>query len=312
MLEVIPLRPVLASKLGAQTDTLFFFLTGMSVFFCVLIFGTIFYFAIRYRRRDQTIPPVIKYSIPLEVSWIAIPLVLTGVIFVWGARQFFRESEPPQGAIEILVVGKQWMWHLQHSGGQREINELHIPVDTPVKLTMTSEDVIHDFFVPAFRDKEDVVPGRYTTEWFTATKVGRYHFFCAQYCGTMHSLMRGWVDVMDPKDYAAWLVRNKPAQPPSAVGERLFEKLACTNCHQTDGSGSGPSLEGIFGTVVTLKDGRRQVVDNSFLREKILDPGSLPIEGYPQVMPSFRGEITEQEILDVAAFIKSTQQQGAK
>jgi cytochrome c oxidase subunit II len=299
-------RSVLASRNGAQLDTLFFFLTGMSVLLCLGIFGTIFYFAIRYRRRnDGRIPPVIKKSIPLEIAWTVIPIAINIIIFVWAAHLFFRESEPPVGATEIFVIGKQWMWHLQHAEGQREINELHIPVNVPVKLIMTSQDVIHDFFVPAFRTKKDVVPGRYTTEWFQPTKVGRYHLFCAQYCGTLHSNMRGWVYVMRPEDYAAWLLRNKPSEPPANVGQRLFQKLACNNCHQPDHSGSGPPLEGVFGSVAILQSGQKREVDEAFIHQIVLDPASLPISGYAQIMPSFRGEITEEELLELIAYLKS-------
>jgi cytochrome c oxidase subunit 2 len=306
----IPFAPEVASTSAQRFDTLFYFLTAMSGILTLLIFGTIFYFAIRYRRRDRTVPPVIKQSIPLEVLWTGIPILINIVIFAWGANLYFRDSEPPGGADEVFVIGKQWMWHLQHAGGQREINELHVPVNVPVKLIMTSQDVIHDFFVPAFREKKDVVPGRYTSEWFQATKVGRYHFFCAQYCGTMHSGMTGWVYVMEPKDYAEWLQRNKPSESAANVGQRLFDKLACSNCHQADRSGSGPPLAGVFGSVATLQSGRKREVDEGFIRQIILDPASVPIQDYPQVMPSFRGEITEEEILEVIEYIKSLRQQS--
>jgi cytochrome c oxidase subunit II len=303
-----PLAP--ASVAGSRENDLFLFLTGMSIVFCVLIFGTILYFAIRYRRRDGRIPPLIRQSIPLEVTWTVIPIILTVIIFLWAGNLYFRNAEPPPGAIEISVIGKQWMWHLQHAGGQREINELHIPVDTPVRLTMTSQDVIHDFFVPAFREKMDVVPGRYTTEWFLPTKVGQYRFFCAQYCGTMHSQMIGWVYVMSKADYATWMQQNLPTQSPANVGERIFEKLACSNCHQPDRSASGPPLAGVFGSVATLSNGEKRRVDDSFIHEIVLDPTTLPIAGYPQVMPSFRGEITEQEMLEIIAYLKSLNQPG--
>jgi len=302
----IPLRPVLASRGGAHLDALFLFLTGLSVVLCIGIFATIFYFAIRYRRRpDGRVPPLIRQSIPLEITWTVIPIIINIFIFFWAARLFFRDAEPPAGATEIFVVGKQWMWHLQHPEGQREINELHIPVNVPVKLVMTSQDVIHDFFVPAFRTKKDVVPGRYTIEWFLPNKVGRYHLFCAQYCGMMHSGMIGWVYVMQQEDYADWLLRNKPSESAAQVGERLFEKLACNNCHQADRSGSGPPLEGLFGTVTTLQTGEKREVDESFIRQIVLDPAISPVAGYPQVMPSFRGQITEEELLELIAYVKS-------
>jgi cytochrome c oxidase subunit II len=302
-----PLAP--ASAAGARENVLFFALVGMSVFFCVLIFGSIFYFTIRYRRRNGRIPPPTRQSIPLEIAWTVIPIILTFGIFLWAGSQFFRDAEPPPGAIEVYVIGKQWMWHLEHAEGQREINELHIPVDTPVRLTLASQDVIHDFFVPAFRQKRDVVPGHYQTEWFLPTKVGRYRFFCAQYCGTMHSQMIGWVYVMSKADYAAWMRQNLPIHPPANVGERIFEKLACNSCHQADHSGIGPPLAGVFGGVATLSSGQQRQVDDSFIRDIVLDPTTLPIAGYPQVMPSFRGEITEQEMLDLIAYLKSLSDQ---
>jgi cytochrome c oxidase subunit II len=302
----IPLRPELASRSGANLDALFYAMTALSVVLCVGIFGTIFYFAIRYRRRnDGRRPPVIKKSIPLEIIWTTIPIMITIGIFWWSAVLFFRLAEPPAGATEIFVVGKQWMWHLQHAEGQREINELHIPVNVPVKLVMTSQDVIHDFFVPAFRNKKDVVPGRYTMEWFTPTKVGRYHLFCAQYCGMLHSGMRGWIYVMKPEEYQAWLEANKATESAANVGERIFQKLACNNCHSANGSGSGPPLGGIYGSVVTLQNGGKREVDESFIREIVLDPATVPVAGFPQVMPSYRGEISEEELLDLMAYLKS-------
>lgn len=307
----IPLRPVLASKGGADFDQLFFALTALSVVLCIGIFGAILYFAIHYRRRkDGRIPPDIRQSIPLEITWTAIPLAINIAIFLWAAQQFFQNAQPPAGSTEIFVVGKQWMWHLQHPEGPREINELHIPVNVPVKLVMTSQDVIHDFFVPAFRSKKDVVPGRYTMQWFLPTRVGRYRLFCAQYCGMMHSGMTGWVYVMQPQDYTGWLQQNMPSESASQVGERLFEKLACGNCHLPDRSGSGPPLNGVYGSTVTLQSGEQREVDESFLRQIVLDPSSVPVVGYPQIMPSFRGEITEEELLELIVYLKSLNQQA--
>jgi len=306
----IPFRPEAASTSGAHLDKLFYFLTGLSFLLCVLIFGTLVYFAVRYRRRPHgSVPPVILQSIPLEIVWTVIPIIINVVIFLWAANLFFRDAEPPIGSTEIFVVGKQWMWHLQHAEGQREINELHIPVNVPIKLIMTSQDVIHDFFVPAFREKKDVVPGRYTLEWFQPTKIGRYHLFCAQYCGTLHSGMIGWVYVMSQKDYAEWMYRNRPSESAAGVGQRLFAKLACNNCHQTNRSGSGPPLTGAFGSVATLQNGERREVDEGFIHQIILNPTTLPVAGYPQVMPSFRGEVSEEEILEIIAYIKSMGQE---
>ena len=200
------LFPEQASTLAPEVDHLLYFLLAVSVFFTVLIFGAILYFAIRYRRRsNHELPPPVRTGYTLEILWTVIPFGLTMVMFTWGASVFFTASRPPNDALQIYVVGKQWMWKLQHMEGQREINELHVPVGRPVRITMTSEDVIHSFFVPAFRTKQDVVPGRYSTTWFTATKAGKYHLFCAEYCGTNHSGMIGWVYVMEPQDYQTWL-----------------------------------------------------------------------------------------------------------
>ena len=237
------LFPVEASSISAEVDQLLFFLIAVSAFFTVVIFAAIFFFAIRYRRRsDSDLPKPIHGNIPLEIAWSIIPFGLAMVMFGWGASIFFRERRPPDNAIPVYVVAKQWMWKLQHPEGQREINELHIPVGRPVKLTMTSEDVIHSFFVPDFRTKQDVVPGRYTTTWFTATKAGKYHLFCAEYCGTNHSHMGGWIYAMEPEDYQAWLSGSTRGATLAQDGQKLFENLACANCHKTDGSGRCPDL----------------------------------------------------------------------
>src|ERR1700739_3567367 len=255
-------RPADASTSADRVDHLYFFLTGLTLFFTFLIFATIFYFMIKYRRRsEEERPPATEQSMGLEMTWIVIPSLICVGLFFWGASLFFAEAQPPQGSMEVFVVGKQWMWHLQHPEGPREINQLHIPVGVPVKLTMTSQDVIHDFFVPAFRQKMDVVPGRYTTEWFQATKTGRYHFFCSQYCGTSHSAMIGWVDVMQPEDYSAWLRANATGVPVGQAGERLFVQFGCASCHAADGSGNGPSLQGVFGKPASLGDGGSTTVD---------------------------------------------------
>src|SRR6185369_13291494 len=202
----LPLFPEQASTIAPDVDHLLYFLLAVTVFFTLLIFGAIFYFAIRYRRRsEQELPHDIHGGLALEIVWSVIPFGLTMVMFTWGASIFFRESRPPDGALQIYVVGKQWMWKVQHAEGQREINELHVPLGRSVKLTLTSEDVIHSFFVPAFRTKQDAVPGRYSTTWFKPTKAGKYHLFCAEYCGTNHSRMIGWVYVMEPQEYQTWL-----------------------------------------------------------------------------------------------------------
>lgn len=300
------LRPADASVSADQMDHLFFFLTGITLFFSTLIFLTIFYFMIKYRRRsEQERPPETRQNTALEITWIVIPSAICVVVFFWSASLFFAHAQPPQGAMQIYVVGKQWMWHLQHSEGQREINQLHIPVDVPVQLMMTSEDVIHDFAVPAFRLKMDVLPGRYTTEWFEPTKTGTYHLFCDQYCGVLHAGMTGTIDVMTPTDYAQWLRDN--AAPKSMVenGQELFSRLGCDTCHLGDGSGAGPALEGRFGKQVTLRGGETRTMDEAYVRQAILDPTSLPLPNYRPVMPTFRGQASEEQILQLIAYIKS-------
>ena len=300
------LRPTDASRSADQVDHLYFFLTGLTLFFTFLIFATIFYFMIKYRRRsEEERPPKTQDSKILELTWIVIPSLICVLVFLWGSSLFFAAARPPQGAMEIFVVGKQWMWHLQHPEGQREINQLHIPVDVPVRLTMTSEDVIHDLFVPAFRMKMDVVPGRYTSEWFEASKPGSYHLFCAQYCGTLHSGMTGTIEVMTPADYAEWLRDNSVTESMVQMGQQLFTRLGCDTCHLADGSGAGPALQGRFGNQVSLRDGQNRVMDEAYVRQSILDPSSLPLPDYRPVMPTFRGQVSEEQILQLIAYIKS-------
>lgn len=300
------LFPIEASSISAEVDQLLFFLVAVSAFFTVVIFAAIFFFAIRYRRRsDQELPAPIHGSIPLEVAWTVIPFGLAMVMFGWGASIFFRERRPPDNALPIYVVAKQWMWKLQHPEGQREINELHIPVGRPVKLTMTSEDVIHSFFVPDFRTKQDVVPGRYTTSWFIATKPGKYHLFCAEYCGTNHSRMGGWIYAMEPDDYQAWLSGSTRGATLAQDGQKLFENLACANCHKTDGSGRCPDLTGLFGKDVKLADGTTVRADEGYIRESILRPEAKVVFGYQPSMPTFQGLVTEENVLDLVEYVKS-------
>lgn len=299
-------RPPAASVRAPDVDSLFHFLTGVTVFFTAVIFLTIFYFMVKYRRRSEdAIPPFTPTVIPLEVTWTVIPTIICAVLFIWGSRLYFRESQPPPGSTEIFVVGKQWMWQLQHAEGQREIDALHIPVNVPIKLTMTSQDVIHDFFVPDFRVKQDVLPGRYTSEWFEATKVGAYHLFCAQYCGTFHSSMIGWIYVMEPDQYAQWLRENSTGESMVQMGQQLYKQFSCDVCHGPQGNGAGPSLQNIFGTTITLRGGETRLVDEDFLRQAIVNPVATPVANYPQIMPSFQGELTEPQILQLVAFIKS-------
>lgn len=298
-----PLRPEQASTIAEGIDNLYYFLTAMDLFFTAVIFLTIFYLMVRYRRRSQQeVPEQIEGSLPLEILWSIIPLVLVVITFVWSTSLFIRNARPPEAATEIFVIGKQWMWQLQHPEGVREINELHVPVGRPIKLTMTSEDVIHDFFIPAFRVKKDVVPGKYTSLWFQATKTGQYHLFCAQYCGVSHAMMRGEVIVMEPQDYERWLSGSKKENSMAASGARLYDQYACITCH---GAGKGPAFNDLFMSKVRLQDGSTVTADEAYLRESILYPSAKLVEGYPAIMPTYKGQLTEEQILQLIAYVKS-------
>jgi len=300
-----PLFPEQASTIAAGVDHMYLFLVLVAGFFSALIFILIFVFAVKYRRRseDQKAEQI-EGSLKLEIAWTVIPLLITFVMFGLGAALYVRNSRPPVNAVEVFVVGKQWMWKLQHVEGQREIDELHVPVGRPVKLTMTSEDVIHDFFVPAFRVKKDVIPGRYSTIWFQATKVGKYHLFCAQYCGAQHSGMTGWIYVMKPADYENWL-SGGGAESMESSGEKLFARFGCVNCHHADGSGRGPSLAGVFGKPVQLESGETVTADEAYVRESILAPNAKIVKGYPAIMPTFQGLVSEEQLLQLIAYVKS-------
>src|SRR5580692_8903010 len=280
-MQSLPFQPEQASTIAKSVDYLYYFLTAITLFFTAVIFLVIFYFMIKYRRRSpDERPKAIEGSFPLEVLWTAIPTMLVALIFVWGSVLYFRNSEPPRGAVEIFVTGKQWMWKIEPPEGQREINELHVPLGRPVKLTMTSEDVIHSFYMPAFRVKFDVLPGRYTTAWFNPTKAGKYHLFCAEYCGTLHSGMIGWIYVMEPAEYERWLAGGSGSESLASSGEKLFEYLACANCHRTDKPGRCPNLVGLFGTSAQLTTGESVNADEAYIRESILNPGAKIVAGY--------------------------------
>jgi cytochrome c oxidase subunit II len=301
-----PLFPEGASTMAGRVDALYFFLLALAGFFSLLIAGLIIVYAVKYRRRAQNdIGETIHGGRILEITWIVIPSLITVVIFVWGASVFFAMSRPPDETLNIYVVGKQWMWKFQHLDGQREINELHVPVGRAVKLIMTSEDVVHDVFVPAFRVKADVLPGRYTHIWFQATRSGRYHLFCAEYCGTRHSGMIGQVVVMEPTEYQAWLSGGAPGESLAAVGEKLFAELTCNTCHRPDGQGRGPVLVRVFGKTVTLQNGEMVTVDEAYIRESILQPTAKVVAGYQPIMPTFQGIVTEEQLLQLVEYVKS-------
>ena len=303
----IPLVPESASTFSWKVDALYFYLSGVTLFFTLLISGTLIFFVIRYRRRTPyEIPRPVAGSHKLETVWTVIPFVIAMTMFLWGATVYFDQYKPPNNAIEVYVVGKQWMWKLQHATGQREINELHVPVGRKVKLIMTSEDVIHDFFVPAFRTKADVVPGRYTTLWFEATKPGRYHLFCAEYCGMNHSGMIGSVVVLESRDFDNWLSGNTGSMTPAAAGQQLYQTLGCASCHGENGEGGrGPALTGAFGTEITLTNGAKVTADEGYLRESIVNPQAKLVAGFGPIMPTFQGQVTEEQLVQLLAYIKS-------
>ena len=306
-----PLFPEQASSIAGGVDALYLFLNIVSGFFSILIFVLIFYFAVRYRRRPSNFGPVqVEGHLGIELLWTVIPFGLTIVMFVWGSTLFIRNSRVPDDAQDIYVVGKQWMWKMQHPEGRREINELHVPVGQPVKLTLASQDVIHSFYVPAFRVKQDVVPGRYTTMWFEATKVGEYHLFCAEYCGTDHSRMIGRVVVMEPDDFQRWLgASDQPGttetvdQTVIQTGERLFREYRCLECHAA--GTPYPPLAGKFGTAVPVEGGGQVLFDEDYIRESLINPNTRISAGQRAIMPTYRGQLTEEEILQIILYIRS-------
>jgi cytochrome c oxidase subunit 2 len=306
----IPFWPESASTTAGHVDALYLFLVLVSGIMTVLIFTTLIIFAVKFRRRRGQTAEQIEGSNILEITWSVIPLGVFMAFFVWGAVLYFQERTPPQDATEVYTVAKQWMWKFEHIEGQREINELHVPVGRDVKLIMTSQDVIHSFYVPAFRIKQDVLPGRYTTMWFHATKPGTYHVFCAEYCGTQHSGMIGSVVVMEPRDYEAWM-SGGGSQPLPVTGQKLFSELGCITCHRSDTQGRGPNLAGVYGKPVMLEDGRTVTADENYIRESILDPGAKIVKGFKPVMPTFQGQVSDEQLSALVAYVKSlAQQQG--
>lgn len=303
----IPFFPEQASTFAWQVDLLYFYLIAVSVAFAIPIVAAIFFFIVKYREVEKfATPEEIHGSMVLETVWSIIPFIISMTIFIGGAIVYFNQYTMPKDAMEIYVVGKQWMWKAQHSTGQREINELHVPVGRKIKLTMTTEDVLHDFSIPAFRTKADVVPGRYTYLWFEATKPGRYHLYCAEYCGLNHSGMVGWINVMEQRDFDNWLAGNTSSQTPVEMGKDLFEnKLGCASCHAGGANQRGAKLEGIFGKEVKFVGGGSTIVNDDYLRNSILNPAAQVVEGFQPIMPTFKGQVTEEQLNALVAYIKS-------
>jgi cytochrome c oxidase subunit 2 len=300
--------PPRASTSAAQVDALYGFLLLVGFVMTTLIFFFVFLFAIKYRRKSPADrPAAIHGSLPLEIAWSVIPFLIMLIMFAWGTKLYFLNYTPPaKDTLDIYVTGKQWMWKVQYPGGQREINELHVPTGRAVKLTLASEDVIHSFYIPAFRLKHDVVPGSYQTFWFQPTEPGRYHIFCAEYCGTNHSRMIGWVTVMAPAPYQTWLSGGSTGGSMAAQGQKVFEQYGCVTCHVLDQQGRCPSLRNVFGKPVQLADGRTVLADEAYLRESILNPNAKIVKGYDRdIMPVFHGQIGEEAFLQLIVYIKS-------
>lgn len=313
MIEWFDLRffPPAASTVAERIDTLFLFELGVLVFFTVAIAAAVLYLSVRYRTANlvdrQGAPDT---SLIVEGFWFGIPLVIVLVMFGWGTSVYSTMTVLPQDeALVVHGIGKQWMWKFQHPGGQREINDLHVPVGQPVVVRLASQDVIHSFYVPAFRVKQDVVPGFTTTIWFEATEPGRYRLYCAEYCGTQHAGMGGWVHAMAPEAYADWLAGSPVEEGIEEIGERLFTELGCTGCHVN--SPLAPSLEGIYGRPVALQDGTQLEADDAYLRDAILRPEKHLVAGYQPLMPTFQGRVSEEELMALLAYLRSLDGTGS-
>ncbi len=304
--NVFPLFPEQASTNAPQVDRLFAVLVLVAIFFSLLIFISVAYFAIRYRkgspasRKNASVQ-----NIRLEVAWTVIPFCMTMGLFFWASKVYIDQRIAPPNAMEVYVLAKQWMWKIQHQRGNREINELHVPIGEPVKLIMTSQDVVHSFFIPAFRVKQDVLPGRYTTEWFEATKIGEFPFLCAQYCGTSHAIMTGKVIVMKPEDFERWLSGTATGATMSSAGGDLFQQFGCATCHQPGNTGRGPSLVGVFGSTVKLEGGKTVLADQDYVRESILDPTAKIVAGYKPIMPTFKNQVSPDQLSQLIEYVKS-------
>ncbi|HEY4272987.1 MAG TPA: cytochrome c oxidase subunit II [Candidatus Udaeobacter sp.] len=304
------LFPPQASTSAHEVDALYFALTLISLFFVAVIFLPILFFCIKYRQgspADRSNPS--SGSNLIEFGWTTVPTLMGLALFAWSAVDYFRIERKPDNAIQVQVVGKQWMWKIQHAEGKREINELHIPIDQTVALTLTSQDVIHSFFVPAFRVKQDVVPGKYTSEWFKPTRAGEYHIFCSQYCGTQHAQMIGRVVVMQPRDYEHWLKTGEQTESIVRAGERLFHDRGCSGCHSPNSKFHAPLLQGLYRNPVPLADGTMVTANDQYLRDSILQPAKQITAGYDNIMPSFSGHLSEEEIMQLIAYLKAIGQQ---
>src|SRR5271154_1455685 len=298
------LFPVEASTIAPYADAFYFFLILISVVGLLLVAMLVFGFSFAYRAEKNPVATHIEGSTLLEATWTIIPLALFMIVFVWGALLYFRIYNPPTNAMNIYIVGKQWMWKAEHPGGQHEIDSLHIPINRPVQLTMISQDVFHSFSIPAFRVKREVVPGRYSTVWFEATKPGTYHLFCTQYCGTLHSQMIGEIVALRPEDYQAWTAGSTSGASLAQNGERLYASLGCNACHSGEAGARGPNLAAAYGSRLQLANGSYVTVDDAFLRDTILNPSMHVTAGYAPIMPTYQGQVSEEGLIDLVEYIK--------
>lgn len=318
----MPFQPAAATQYAEDLDKLFGTITALTLFFTVVVMAVICAFVVIYRKgssADRTRP--VSHNTNVEIAWTVPPLILGLAIFLWAAKLFAAVYHPPKNAKEIFVIGKQWMWHVQHPNGIRENNELHVPVGEPIKLTMISQDVIHAFYVPEFRIQRQVLPGTYTALWFEASKPGRYHLYCNMYCGTQHSEMGGWVYVMTRNDFDKWQAQGgrsrsvaaggyqTPTGAPSLMqeGAALYRKYQCASCHDAEAvkRGAGPSLIGIYGKTRQLANGQKVVADDKYLHDVLYYPNEYALAGWPIGMPSYKGAMSESEVLAVNAYVKS-------
>jgi cytochrome c oxidase subunit 2 len=302
----LDLLPPTASAYASELNVFFWVMVAVCGVVAAAIAVFILSCTVKYRRRHPNeLPQQIQGATKIELTWIIIPAIIFLGMFGWGAKTYFDVEQPPPNTIDIWVVAKQWMWKLEHMNGIREINTLHVPVGYPVRLTMISEDVIHSFFVPAFRMKQDVLPARYMTIWFKATKAGKYHLFCAEYCGTKHSGMIGWVYAMEPQNYQLWLQQGGGEGSLASTGLKLFHQFGCANCHRYGGHGPGPDLRGLYGRRVELEGGIAVTADQAYIRECIMGTKPARVLGFTSIMPSFKGQVSEEQIVALIAYIKA-------
>jgi len=310
-MDHLPFFPDRGSSIAGQIDGLYFAWVGLSGAVALAVAVLIVWFAVKYRVGSAADRSVVddaghhRLMRRIEIAWTVIPLVLFIGMFVWSADVYYEAVTVPKNALPIYVVAKQWMWHAEHPNGEREIDELHVPVGRPVELVMTSQDVIHSLSIPGFRVKQDVLPGRYTTLWFTATHPGEYHLFCTQYCGASHARMVGRVVVMEPAAFESWLSAHAGAQTMAARGADRYRQFGCSGCHGANATVRAPKLEGLFGKPVQLQDGRSVIADERFIRDSVLLPNKDIPAGYEANMPSFRGQLGEEDLLEIIEYVKS-------